>query len=407
MKNLPRLKIHNFGALSNVDTEFNKYTLFIGPQGSGKSTIAKLYSLFTWLEKRLKRGMLTIKYVEQYQRFRSSLCAYSRLTDYFHDDSRIEFFGRFYSFIYKDNTLKITPTEETDSGSAMSKVLYVPAERNFLTTIGSPANIKSLPESVSTFLGEFEMARAAYTHGYEIPVGDAVFEYDKLNGISWLRGKDYRIRLSAASSGYQSALSLCLVSRYISDKVENSKRDANELSMAEREVISRQVAAILDMDLSDEVKAAALGQLSNRFSYSEFINIVEEPEQNLYPSSQKDILYYLISIANRLDDNKLVCTTHSPFMINYLTLAAKAWQLRQKVCNKPHLLERIYAVVPENSIINPDFLRIYQLTDGQARLLPLNYGLPSDANLLNLEAGLTNELFGEMLEIEEDIDYGC
>lgn len=407
MTHLPHLKIRNFGALTQVDAEFNKYTLFIGPQGSGKSTIAKLYSLFTWLEKRLKRGMLTIKYVEQYQRFRSSLCAYSRLTDYFHDDTEIEFDGRFYTFLYKDNTLKITAKDTDDNSTAMSKVLYVPAERNFLTTIGSPSNIKSLPESVSTFLGEFEMARAAYTQGYEMPVGDAVFEYDKLNGVSWLRGKDYRIRLSAASSGYQSALSLCLVTRYISDKVENSKRDANELSMAEREVIARQVASIIDMDLSDEVKAAALNQLSNRFSYSEFINIVEEPEQNLYPSSQKDILYYLISVANRLEDNKLVCTTHSPFMINYLTLAAKAWQLRQQAAEHACLLERLDKIVPEHSCIDPEQLRIYQLTDGHARLLPVNYGLPSDANLLNIEAGLTNELFGEMLEIEEDIEYGC
>lgn len=407
MTHLPHLKISNFGALTHVDAEFNKYTLFIGPQGSGKSTIAKLYSLFTWLEKRLKRGMLTIKYVEQYQRFRSSLCAYSRLTDYFHDDTEIEFIGRFYTFTYKDNALKITANNVDDTSTAMSKVLYVPAERNFLTTIGSPANIKSLPESVSTFLGEFEMARAAYTQGYEMPVGDAVFEYDKLNGVSWLRGKGYRIRLSAASSGYQSALSLCLVTRFISEKVENSKRDANELSMAEREVIARQVASIIDMDLSDEVKAAALNQLSNRFSYSEFINIVEEPEQNLYPSSQKDILYYLIAIANRLDDNKLVCTTHSPFMINYLTLAAKAWQLRQQAAEHSCLLERLDKIVPENSCIDPELLRIYQLTDGQARLLPVNYGLPSDANLLNIEAGLTNDLFGEMLEIEEDIEYGC
>lgn len=407
MTHLPHLTIRNFGALTHVEAEFNKYTLFIGPQGSGKSTIAKLYSLFTWLEKRLKRGMLTIKYVEQYQRFRSSLCAYSRLTDYFHDDTEIEFAGRFYTFVYKDNALKISANDSDDGSTAMSKVLYVPAERNFLTTIGSPSNIKSLPESVSTFLGEFEMARAAYTQGYQMPVGDAVFEYDKLNGVSWLRGKDYRIRLSAASSGYQSALSLCLVTRFISEKVENSKRDANELSMAEREVIARQVASIIDMDLSDEVKAAALSQLSNRFSYSEFINIVEEPEQNLYPSSQKDILYYLISVANRLEDNKLVCTTHSPFMINYLTLAAKTWQLRQQAAEHPCLLERLDRLVPETSCINPELLRIYQLTDGQARLLPLNYGLPSDANLLNIEAGLTNELFGELLEIEEDIEYGC
>ena len=29
------------------------------------------------------------------------------------------------------------------------------------------------------------------------------------------------------------------------------------------------------------------------------------------------------------------------------------------------------------------------------------------SNLLNIEAGLTNDIFGELLEIEEDIEYGC
>ena len=36
--------------------EIKKVTMFIGNQGSGKSTVAKLISTFSWMEKVLTRG---------------------------------------------------------------------------------------------------------------------------------------------------------------------------------------------------------------------------------------------------------------------------------------------------------------------------------------------------------------
>jgi predicted ATPase len=43
---MPRIKIQNFGPLKNVDLEIKDLLLFIGPQASGKSTIAKLIYFF-------------------------------------------------------------------------------------------------------------------------------------------------------------------------------------------------------------------------------------------------------------------------------------------------------------------------------------------------------------------------
>jgi predicted ATPase len=42
-----RLIIKNFGPISDVDIEMKKYNFFIGGQGVGKSTIAKLFCLVT------------------------------------------------------------------------------------------------------------------------------------------------------------------------------------------------------------------------------------------------------------------------------------------------------------------------------------------------------------------------
>jgi len=44
--------IQNFGAIKtlNAPVEIKKVTFFIGNQGSGKSTVAKLISIFSWIE---------------------------------------------------------------------------------------------------------------------------------------------------------------------------------------------------------------------------------------------------------------------------------------------------------------------------------------------------------------------
>ena len=63
MSETVHLKIQQFGPISDIDIVFNKYTVLIGKQGAGKSTIAKLYSMFTWLEKGLARRTVSDKYL--------------------------------------------------------------------------------------------------------------------------------------------------------------------------------------------------------------------------------------------------------------------------------------------------------------------------------------------------------
>jgi len=54
---MSRIKIKNFGPIIDGNQtndgwiDIKKVTLFIGNQGSGKSTIAKMISAFMWLEK--------------------------------------------------------------------------------------------------------------------------------------------------------------------------------------------------------------------------------------------------------------------------------------------------------------------------------------------------------------------
>ena len=80
--------------------------------------------------------------------------------------------------------------------------------------------------------------------------------------------------------------------------------------------------------------------------------------------------------------------------------------MSERLTKRNELRKRLFEVVPEHSLINPDFLKIYELKDGNAHFLDNVDGIPSDDNFLNNQLGMTNEWFDQLLEIEEEIDNG-
>lgn len=68
---MSKIKINNFGPIKVgcqendgwIEVEVKKVTVFIDNQGSGKSTVAKLISTFSWIEKALIRGDYDIKWL--------------------------------------------------------------------------------------------------------------------------------------------------------------------------------------------------------------------------------------------------------------------------------------------------------------------------------------------------------
>ena len=104
------------------------------------------------------------------------------------------------------------------------------------------------------------------------------------------------------------------------------------------------------------------------------------------------------------EGNKLIMTTHSPYLINFISLAVKADELKSKV-KSDELKERLKDIVPLNSTVNPKELAIYELdeTDGTIKQLGNFEGIPSDKNFLNISLAYGNQLFDSLLEIEEEI----
>ncbi|MDR1897382.1 MAG: AAA family ATPase [Prevotellaceae bacterium] len=400
---MSKIEINNFGPVKNGRIDIKKVTVFVGNQGSGKSTAAKLISTFTWIEKALVRGDYDKKWFERkgINRFRSQFLPYHRLDAYLNPDSVIEYQGDAYSITYKNEHL--TVAEISNETCPLPQIMYVPAERNFLTYIKGAKELKLSSESLQEFNTEYYNAQQNMKGAVKLPVNNAVIEYDRLNDTLNLKGENYKVKITDASSGFQSFVPLYLVSNYLADFVKSYSENKESMSSEEKIRFQKRVQEIWDNNsFTDEQKRLALSALSSKFNKTAFINIVEEPEQNLFPSSQWQMLQSLLEFNNMSSGNRLILTTHSPYMINYLTLLIKAEQLNSKI-KTDTLRQELSDIVSLNSIVNSDDLSIYELdeTAGTVHALETYNGLPSDENKLNEKLDEGNELFARLLEIQK------
>ena len=391
--------IQHFGAIKKCNTpiEIKKVTFFIGNQGSGKSSVAKLIATFMWIEKALVRGDYDKKWFKRKNRFLITFLPYHRIENYLKENTFIQYKGEAYIITYENKFLKFE--ERKNNNYSLPQIMYVPSERNFIAYVKKPKELKLSSDALKEFLTEFDNSKEIVKN-LLLPINDVILDYDKLNDTLSLKGEDYKIKLTEASSGFQSFAPIYIVSNYL---VNTIKKDSGiKVSMSGEEInrFRKEIEQLYkDKHLSDEQKRIAISVLPQKFNKTSFVNIVEEPEQNLFPTSQRDMLYSLLKINNEISANKLIITTHSPYLVNYVSVAVEAGKLKKGVTVEKE--EQLNKIVPISSVVNSDDLAIYQLNEkGSVELLESYEGIPSDENFLNDEIGLTNELFADLLDLQ-------
>lgn len=404
-----KLQVKYFGPItggtqSGDPIHFKGVTLFIGEQGTGKSTIAKLATTMAWIEKSIVRGDYDKNHYTKYKRFEKQL-EYQRLRSYITPETEIRYEGQRLKIDFTNGVLSI---HERDGGSySMPKIMYIPAERNFVSSVDRPELIKRLPKPIFDFLDEYELAKSHVKGPIDIHVGKRMlsFEHNRKTNKSFLVGDKYKIELLNASSGFQSLIPLLLVSNNLA-RIIQEKQDPSivQISQQQRDKIIKEMTRIISENTDlDYVNNTIVALMRERYVYGSFINVVEEPEQNLYPTSQQTTLYELLSTKNSNPENKLVITTHSPYLLSYMSLAMKAHQVLESEAIKqnPQKAAMIYDVVPQGSTIDGGDVSIYELdTSGAIRNLSGDRRYVSDENKLNAELAELNEHFSELLDIE-------
>lgn len=168
------------------------------------------------------------------------------------------------------------------------------------------------------------LLRRRYLQGSENLKGDGSFNLplsgykalvNKSNGETFiLEEKSGRaVPLVCASSGLWSIVPSTLVTSCLAAQSE----------------LERFMTSGISKSVSNET-LAEITTVANKYTNSFFLNVVEEPVQNLFPESQMKNLAFLLEAANVNDENKIVMMTHSPYVLSYITLAAKSYELMNK-----------------------------------------------------------------------------
>ena len=398
------IEIHNFGPIKEGFIEIKKVTVFMGNQGSGKSTAAKLISTFAWIEKFLFKYNTTIERPEEKIKsdFRKYL-EYHRIESYLSGDTKIIYYGDCYRILYQFGRIHI---KKNDCNFLLPKITYFPAERNFISTIKKSKDSNGF-QLWSQALQEFkEIFQEAKTNlkdrkTIKLPIKGTSIEYNQDNDILYVKGDGYKIPLSDSASGFHSVVPMYVVAEFLSKITETEQ----QMDDSEREQFIEQSSLILkNPRYTQEQKNILLSRLADGINIQSVFNIIEEPEQNLFPSSLRSMLFSLLQFNNVSANNSMIITTHSPYIIGNLTLAIKAAELYHKTTDND-VKQKIANIVPETSSINAADVIIYEFDDKTRTVseLEIQNGIPSDNDYLNNALGDTNDLFCDLLDLEEEI----
>ena len=257
---------------------------------------------------------------------------FHRMEGYFRDDSELAYIGDDVAFFYhfpepfplnwksdEFNTSHFRQDEfifHKAQRSVNPKVIYIPAERNFVSVVPNLQKYAEQDDSLQSFVNDWFVAKKAYTEKQPLKIEMLGIEYyysSKTDSdIVVMAGQ--KIRLSQSSSGFQSVVPLMALLSYLSSTIyEENKPFSPAENEQMREILSRVSSEAKDgmeQKLIDRIKGFLQGKV---YTHTQFV--VEEPEQNLFPDTQCQLMYHLLSCLNHGKSHRAVITTHSPYIL--------------------------------------------------------------------------------------------
>ena len=340
--------IKNFGPIENIEIKLKKINVFIGEQGVGKSTIAKLYScmqdIFLHFLILFDGNQNKIKKVFQ----RYGIHSYFKEDTYIEFNTVTEFIVKYekekftishpeyneeqmkifilellkdsleHSFISAglsiDSAFKDLPDKEKEIVvSNMRTSFYLPAERSLVgyasNSLYSMITAKvPLPKMLLEYLSFFEKAKNEYQE-YEVPFLGLTFKASKDEDKILIGDKEIEFKYS--SSGIQSIVPMLM---------------------------------IVDYCLKQDY-------------FSSFA--LEEPEINLFPTNQLELIRFIISKINQEKGiENLIITTHSPYILSILNLSILAGKIMKM---KPELTDDITTILKPEFHLSSSEIEVFSL----------------------------------------------
>lgn len=303
--------------MDSTKIEITPLMLLIGRQSAGKSTFMKVLCFCRWIEKKVM--VSTDDMVNQYthyNRFIKELKQFHRLNEeYFTEDTELMYDGDNITIEYKgvNANAKILRKRSFADKRFNTKLSYIPAERNLVSAIQNVDKTYKATEQdvLFNFIYEWDEAKAPYTseHPFQLAATGGFSYVNKSGADVLLREDGVETPAFYASSGIQSVMPMDVMANYITERVGQNA----SLSMHERNEISK----------TDN------GKSYRRLSYQSAQLFIEEPEQNLYPESQKLVVMSLVrslkkALERGAERSMVVLTTHSPYVMSVVNVLLNA-----------------------------------------------------------------------------------
>lgn len=386
---MARLIIRNIGAIRNVEIELNRFNVFIGPQSSGKSTIAKIISFCLWLE---KNSVLSSREGD----FKAQFMAFHNIDEnYFSEDSFIQYTSQCCHIeahgVDLDASVNITLDNDKNCIFRNRKISYIPAERNFVAALPNLGKYTGDNNNITNFLYDWYKAKLQYSEKsvFEFPItidNNVSYHYSKDKDIdNIVLGNAQSIKLQHSSSGIQSIIPLLVVCDYALNAVYEEERVQSpfevlhfeeKAKLLQNDALYKILALmeqqqkileklkdkqdqfsknIIDAITQQQEEIANVLGLYSRYHYTQLI--IEEPEQNLFPETQRDLVYHLLRLMQNGRENELVITTHSPYILYALNNCMMGYLVKDNIAEE--------SLLCKDSMVDPNMVSIWEINNGE------------------------------------------
>lgn len=385
---MTRLKINNIGAISSIDIELKKLNVIIGPQSSGKSTICKLACYCSWVEKKASLSR-SFDFFLNDNKFYLELSRFHKLKGYFRHNSSFEYESDVikFSYIHKDGGGMPSFEWKDRYAYKRGKISYIPSERNLVSSIDNWLEVKFEDNNIRNFMIDWNNARKEFTKDKPLSILKLGINYyydsqkEKDSVIVNCDGTE--LELTNTSSGLQSVIPLEVVCDYLtthiyrnnvnSSVIEDTKNKALRDDIYKEKFNSQEIEfdssggeiSLTFVEDNNDFRIFRSTQEYNDYKkiINQFLNIyytrlyIEEPEQNIFPETQQDIVYYLLRTINQNEGHELFLTTHSPYIINAINNCMMGYHIKNAMP-----IEEQNTLHSKEAWINSNLVGAYELT---------------------------------------------
>ena len=425
---MQKIKIKNFGPIKDLELNIKDFMLFIGPQASGKSTIAKTIFFFKSLKEdfiinyaRLVRDgdtedFSTIVKLKFFDIFGDSILQNSFELSFYYDDNEsvfikikgnekdfnLDFSDKLQDF-FIDETNKLSELKNqtspltSDDWSEIKEVerqfiynfkkkcseilcddrdsIFVPAGRSFYSALSDSVaylNFKPSDFLIQSFTKKVFTLKSMFNNPME-----------KI--IQLRKSKGYDVDSEKAE------YTAFLIRKILKGEYKND---------ISGEKIYLEDGKYVNLNFASSGQQESLWILLLLFiiilEQQNVFVVIEEPEAHLFPEAQKDIVA-LIALLSNMKQSQVIITTHSPYIlasVNNLIMADKvgkkhfdkvskrinkySWLEREKVYaafvqdgKEKEIIDKEFDIIDQkyidsvSRIINDEFDFLYELEEGE------------------------------------------